>query len=324
MKLFNAILSQIERNALRIAARRRHDSKLIILTYHRVLPKPDPLIPDEPDASLFEFQMRFIARHFNVLPLTDAAELLASDKLPVQTACITFDDGYANNYHVALPILQRLEIPATVFVTTGLLGNGSMFNDTIIESIRVCPELQLDLSSLNLGILDLGDDTRRAAAVQSIIHQLKYDPHKVRSEKAQRIAELAGLDGSSRIMMTDGEVQKLHAAGIEIGAHTVNHPILTNLSAQQAQDEINSSFAYLRDLTGEPPHAFAYPNGQPGRDYDSSHVDMVRRTGFKCAVSTEARYASKHDNPFELPRVTIWSGTSARLTVNLARIYLNG
>jgi peptidoglycan/xylan/chitin deacetylase (PgdA/CDA1 family) len=88
----------------------------MIFTYHRVLERPDPLLPDEPDAALFEQQASWLAQFCNVLSMTDAVRRLAAGTLPARAACITFDDGYANNHDVAMPILRRLGLPATVYV----------------------------------------------------------------------------------------------------------------------------------------------------------------------------------------------------------------
>ncbi len=321
MSLIQDTRERIERTGLRLAARRHRGPRLLIMTWHRILAEPDPLLPGEPDAGLFDIQARFIAQHFTVLPLADAARQMADGSLPELAACITFDDGYANNLDVALPILQRHGLTATVFVATGLLGDGRMFNDTIIESMRACPAPLLDLSALNLGHIDLRDDVARAAAAKQLIERFKYEPPAARAEYAALIAERAGLTDARRLMMTPDELRQLHAAGIDIGAHTVSHPILTRLPAAEAQNEIDSSYGTLTDLLGKSPRTFAYPNGQPGQDYSAAHVEMVRNAGFECAVSTAARCAARNDDPFELPRVTIWSATSAKLTANLARIY---
>jgi peptidoglycan/xylan/chitin deacetylase (PgdA/CDA1 family) len=112
---------------------------LIVLTYHRVLPAPDPMLTAEPDAGLFEAQMTFLARYMVVLPLVEALRRLEAGTLPRRAIAITFDDGYANNAQVALPILRRLGLPATFFIATGYLDGGCMWNDAVIETLRRCP-----------------------------------------------------------------------------------------------------------------------------------------------------------------------------------------
>ena len=99
--------------------------------------------------------MRWIRSWFNVLPLALAVERLRQGDLPARALAITFDDGYADNAEVAAPILERLGLPATFFVTTGFLQGGCMWNDRVIEALRNCAADELDLSELGLGTLDL-------------------------------------------------------------------------------------------------------------------------------------------------------------------------
>src|SRR6185312_13216790 len=132
-----------------------------ILMFHRVLPQKDPLLASEPDAATFSALMELVTSHFNVLRLSDAMARLRARKLPPRAVCITFDDGYANNHAVALPILRARQVPATVFVASGFLDGGRMFNDTIIESLRRAPA-SLDLRDIGLGSYRLTDDSTRA------------------------------------------------------------------------------------------------------------------------------------------------------------------
>ena len=95
------------RGLARFAAPAGPDARLTVLLYHRVLPTSDPLLPAEPDAVLFDSQMALLARIFNVLPLEEALSKLRRGELPARALSITFDDGYADNLDVAVPILQR-------------------------------------------------------------------------------------------------------------------------------------------------------------------------------------------------------------------------
>src|SRR5688500_10667438 len=108
--------------------------KLSILIYHRVHAEVDPIFPAEVDAKQFGLQLNWIKSLFNVLPLDEAIEALEQNRLPARTAAITFDDGYADNTEVALPILKKHNLSATFFICTGYLDGGRMWNDTIIES----------------------------------------------------------------------------------------------------------------------------------------------------------------------------------------------
>src|SRR5262245_10631610 len=145
---------------------------LLVLIYHRVLPEPDPILADEPDARTFAAQMDVLRDVCHVLPLAEGVERLQRGSLPPRAVCITFDDGYANNCEVAAPILAARKLPATVFVATGFIGSGRMFNDTVIESVR-CAGERLDLTDLELGTHALPDAAARRRVIDTILRALK-------------------------------------------------------------------------------------------------------------------------------------------------------
>ncbi len=141
------------------------------------------MLSDEPDAERFAALLDLIAAEFRVLPLREAVSRLRSGSLPARAVCITFDDGYANNCEVASPLLVARQLPATVFVATGFLNGGIMFNDLVIESIRGAPR-ELDLGSIGLGRFELADDEDRRDAAAKIIGALKYLPPADRYARA--------------------------------------------------------------------------------------------------------------------------------------------
>ena len=143
-------------------------ARLSILIFHRVLPQPDPLFPQEMHARQFDAVCGWLANWFKVLPLDRAVDHLQAGTLPARAACITFDDGYADNHHIALPILQAHGLSATFFIATGFLDGGRMWNDTIIETARRSPLPLLDLDSLGLGRHPLGGISQRQAAIAAL------------------------------------------------------------------------------------------------------------------------------------------------------------
>ena len=120
-------------------------------------------------------------------------------------------------------------------------------------------------------------------------------------------------------MLTPQQVQRLHAAGMTIGGHTVTHPILTRLETAQARREIVEGRERLEELIGERVDLFAYPCGKPGRDYSPDHVAMVRSCGFKAAVSTAWGSAGRGSDLWQLPRFTPWDRERWRFGLRLAQ-----
>lgn len=288
-----------------------------MLIFHRVLPDPDPLFPDEMHARRFDALCGWLASWFNVLPLDVAVAKLRRGDLPARAASITFDDGYADNYRVALPILQRHGLTSTFFIATGFLDGGRMWNDSLIEAIRGCDMSELDLSSLDLGCHRIGSVNQRQAAIEAIICQVKYRPVDQRLRVAEQVALLAQAQLPVDLMMTSSEVKSLRRAGMQIGAHTVSHPILALLSEQQARSEIQGSKLYLEQLLGERIGLFAYPNGKPGEDYSVESVDVVRSLDFDAAVSTQWGSSCSGDDLLQIRRFTPWDQTEFRFGIRL-------
>jgi peptidoglycan/xylan/chitin deacetylase (PgdA/CDA1 family) len=296
-------------------------ARLSILIFHRVLPVPDPIFPGEVDAARFDTLCRWIKSWQHVLPLDEAIAQLRAGSLPARACAITFDDGYADNHDVALPILQRHGLTATFFIATGFLNGGRMWNDTVIESVRRSPLPALDLSTvLGPGFEALpivGADAKRSA-IEAIIGRIKYLPVLERAGLVDRIAEKAQADLPDDLMMTSAQVQAMRRAGMQIGAHTVSHPILARLSAQEAREEIGQSKQFLENLLNERIGLFAYPNGKPETDYNAQSVTIAREIGFDAAVATQWGAARSSSDLFQIPRFTPWDQGKLRFGARLA------
>ena len=293
------------------------NARLSILIYHRVLPESDPLFPSEVDSARFDAQMKHVSRIFNILPLADAVERLKSNTLPARAACITFDDGYADNAEIALPILKKHGIPATFFVSTGYLNGGIMFNDSVIECVRMTKKESLSLSSLGLNELPVQTIAEKRSAIESILSILKYREPLLRQELVDEIRSMTGIDPPMDLMLEDDQVRLLSGSGMEIGGHTVNHPILASVDSKIARTEIQNGKEYLEALTGRPVRLFAYPNGKPGTDYLAEHAAIVKELGFDAAVSTAVGVAHKKSDLFQLPRFTPWDRSSLHFSLRL-------
>jgi peptidoglycan/xylan/chitin deacetylase (PgdA/CDA1 family) len=296
---------------------------LLVLTFHRVVPECDPLMPGEPDSRHFATQLDVLARVFTIVPLGEAIALRREGRLPRRALAITFDDGYANNCEVALPLLRARGLRATFFVATGFLDGGMMWNDRVIESVRAARGY-LDLAELGLGRCELTDDAARRATIDRVLNALKYRAQSEREQATYAIAARAGLAPGTQLMMSREQVCQLTRGGMEIGAHTVSHPILARTESATAWKEIAGSRAELESVTGAPVRTFAYPNGRPGEDYSAEHVAMVKRAGFDCAVSTAWGCATPDADVYQLPRVAPWDRTTGRYLVRLLAAYRQG
>ena len=297
-------------------------ARLLVLAYHRVLARPDSMRACEIDAEVFERHVRVLAQQFNVLPLPEAVARLQRGDLKPRSLCISFDDGYADNHDVAYPILRRWGLPATFFVATGYLDGEVMWNDAIVEIVRQAPGVTLDLRRLGLDRYAIGTPPERARSATSIVLGVRYfEP----ARRAACVEELSGIVGAAAVagmMMNAVQVRALAAAGMDIGGHTVSHPILSRVSTAQAWSEITQGKERLESITGAPVTLFAYPNGRPGADYGAEHVAMVQRAGFTAAFTTVRSAARPSADPYQLPRVMPWDRSPLKFSLRLLRSYI--
>lgn len=292
--------------------------RLSILIYHRVMKARDWMRPGEPTEAEFVSHMRLLQRHFTVLPLVEAVQMLKENRLPPRAACVTFDDGYADNATVALPVLQQYGIPATVFVAAGYLNGGSMWNDTVVESLRHFKSDELDLAALGMPVYPTGTDELRRKTAYTIIRECKYLETNRRKEVADYVLKQTEASLPDDLMLTTEQLIALHQQGIEIGGHTFSHPILNSLPAKEAQQEIVRGKAELEAIINGPVRVFAYPNGRPEVDYNDTHVAFVKQAGFEAAVATNWGVSDRNSDFLQLPRFTPWDKTSTRFLVRMA------
>lgn len=317
----------IRRSLLSMLSPGGRRGRLLILTFHQVPVEPDPIAPGIAAADAFEQQMRWLSEYCNVLPLPESAEMLTARMLPARAACVTFDDGYADNLEVAVPILERLSIPATFFITGGAVETGIMWNDLVIEGVRRAGR-ELNLKELDLGWHTLDDFDARRLAIRNLIDKLKYQPLEDRFRTARRVFRAATVGDPPRLMMTSNQVAELARRGFDVGAHTLTHPILAKLDLDAARAEIAGSRDWVANITGMKPKSFAYPNGRPGTDFGPEHERMAEQAGYSVAVSTHWAAARHVDSVFALPRIAPWerdrSGYHLRLMKTVMRSYVGG
>ena len=300
-------------------------AKLSILIFHRVLTQVDPLFPSEATVQSFDWQMGLLKSLFNVLPLPEAVSRLKTGTLPARAAAITFDDGYADNFTQALPILQKHGLHATFFIATAYLDGGRMFNDTVIESVRNTKLARLDLSDMQLGNYELGSTAAKRQAIHQILPKIKYLLPDAREAAAAQLAARAEVENLPLdLMMTTAQLKNLHAAGMEIGGHTHRHPILAKLDRDAARAEIATGKTTLEEKLGTRVRLFAYPNGKPGSDYLPEQAEIVRELEFEGAVSTSHGVSTGRSDKFQLARFTPWDTKPTAYALRLLQILATG
>jgi peptidoglycan/xylan/chitin deacetylase (PgdA/CDA1 family) len=290
--------------------------RLAVLIFHRVLPTPDSFLASDPDVQAFAELMRLVRERFSPLSLAEGLHRLTHHPLPPRAVSVTFDDGYADNLEVALPVLQRLEIPATLFIASGYLDGRCMWNDQLCQAIRHCPGTSVDLTPYGAGIRPLGGPRERAMLVWDLLRVFKYQAPEQREQVAADLAARYAPDLTSP-MLTRTQVRELYNKGVEIGGHTVTHPILARTADQAAYREIAENKEDLEGLLGTRLRFFAYPNGKPNLDFTATHAVMARTLGYQAALTTGHGVAVAGTDPMRLPRFTPWERTPTRFGIRL-------
>ena len=288
----NAITQLVKRGLLRIGHYRRAFAQsafpgVAVLCYHGVrddalpagsIPFQDLHIP----ASTFDSHCRLIAECCDPISLDDWRGAIAGGTaLPKRPVLVTFDDGYRSVLTKAAPILQRHGLPAAVFVCTGPMATrrrlwfdevGSRHGECAVEAWKA---------------RDYGD-WAAACLTGPVV-----------------------ADSDPRALMTADELRSLASiAGIEIGGHTVSHPILSRAPVAVQREEIEQNLRAIEQWSGRQARAFAYPNGRPDIDYTADTVSILRQHGIDFAFTTNTSFARADERALERSRFLLLAGTS--------------
>lgn len=316
----------------RVADQWKHvyDQKALILMYHRVTEvNSDPwglcVTPEK-----FREQLEVLRSAFHPLPLAKLTKALETHNLPSRCVVITFDDGYGDNLHNARPLLEKYDVHATVFLVSGQIKKQKEFwwdelEGIFLQSGTLPAALHLRIDgkehdwelgeSNSLSVEDvvrysdwragMKPPTSRHSTYYAVWQQMQPLEEEQKQEILDELSEWAGVDRVVRsthrtlsqeqiCALADGEI-------VEIGAHTVTHPVLPEFSLDVQRKEIEQSKLRLEEIVGHPVNKFAYPHGQ----YSQSTLTLLREAGFHCACSTASEVTKKDIDSFELPRFQV-------------------
>jgi peptidoglycan/xylan/chitin deacetylase (PgdA/CDA1 family) len=304
-------------------ALRQSAGRAVILMYHTIVDQPDRsrgawAIEHARDA--FRRQMTFVRERMNPLPLSELVDRLASHRpLPPNAIAITFDDGYEDNYSYAYPVLKDLEIPATIYLTTGHLETRKTFWwDAISGMMATTSEKQLDLAELarKLGLpnplegaISLRTIDERQQAADYVSGIFKAARLTLRPGAVDAVAELLRVSEIPQgpPMLTWKQIAEMRGHGIDFGAHTISHPDLTELSDTDALEEIDGSKQEIESRLRAPVTTFAFPYGTE-HHWTPSLARIAQRIGFRSVVSADTGFVDGSSDLHRLRRITLPRG----------------
>lgn len=294
-------------------------SKVAVLTYHRICNKNDDWSLNPLPVKSFKEHLKFLTDSYNIISLDDLVDLVAKrEPIHEKTAVLTFDDGYKDNYTNAYPLLEKYDIPATIYLTSKLIGTGELvwadkvgyiIYHSLVDQIKIDELVEYDLGSKF-------DKYQTFSLIKRKLGDL------TELEKSYFIDKLANLcqveipaDAGCELMLSWDEVKEMDENNIDFGAHTINHPVLPELSSKEARWEILESKRVLEENLQKSVNHFSYPYGTFNQDV----VGIVKDLKFKSAVTLDQNLVNtKKDNLYTLSRMDGFAD------LNFLKLFLSG
>lgn len=294
MKLKEYILMAAQLVGLNLLSKMMTKNKPRVIMFHKVVEKikEDATYPESISLELLDEVFAYIKKAYTVYTLKDLVQYrLTNDSYPSNAIVLTFDDGFCSFQDSVLPLLKKHELKATVFICPLLIE----------QNTTIWPELLADASENN-SLMGFNQ-----SKLPELIAQLKT---LSTSERDNATTELFQHDycferialNKHRQLMTWEDLKGVISSGlVEVGSHSMSHPILSKETDEDAMFEIEESKKLIEKRLGLPVVSFCYPNGQAD-DYTFKHVNMLKNTGYLCAVNSTFGLLQKADSCYEIPR----------------------
>ncbi len=309
----NLLKSMLNRSGLLVLTRRLFDS-LVILRYHSV--KDDPGAHDDFISSgiihstdIFTAQMEMVARQYQPLSLDEVPGILAGRKtFPKNAVVVTFDDGYADNEEIVAPILSRVGIPGTFFLTVDHIGQGiGPWYVRLRYGFWKTP-LSEWLSPHNNKVYRFADTEERVTAFLEHCYLCTILSGAVQLEFVEKTMASLEIDEQGvydRLMLTWPQAKSLISMGHTVGSHSLSHPNLSYIGQGELSNEINVSKKIIEEKIGIQVEHFSYPNPALTPNFDDRVIQTIITAGYLTAVSSFSGCVNRGNNPFCLSRMTV-------------------
>lgn len=299
----------LDSGALRLAAGVR-DPSAAILMYHSVLPDPslqvDLLGGIAHSEPVFRKQMDLLARNFHPVSLDQVAKyLFGGADLPKRSVIVTFDDGYADNHEVAMPVLDQVGVPATFYVTVDCVENRRLpwpsrlrfaFRNTKLS-------MWVDPMAKTWTLKHPAEREEALLASCDICCQLSGTSQEAFVSRVERDLEASVPNRSGSFMMSYDQLRTLSQHGHTVGSHTLTHPNMAYLNEGEARQELTRSKQLLELHLGGPIKHFSYPCPALSPHWNAQTIELSCAAGYESGVTTSSGLTRRGDNPFCLRRI---------------------
>jgi peptidoglycan/xylan/chitin deacetylase (PgdA/CDA1 family) len=282
----------------------------VILAYHSIVEEPketEQILGLSASRKTFEAHMRILAEQFSPVTVAEVAEFAENGrKLPPRAVAVTFDDGFADNFTVAVPVLARYGIPATFYIFVNAVAAGTLpWYCRVRFAFSTTRKKEWQLSGSNRTYSLESPANRKAAltAAWEACAGKTGDDQLAAVTQIERSLNVESVNGEHGFMMTWSQVQELRKAGHTVGAHTMSHPNVAHVSETEARFEIVESKKRLEQELGVPVEHFSYPHPALNPQWSRQTLEITREAGFKSAVLTTCGPIRRGDDPLALKRI---------------------
>src|SRR6266496_4222350 len=281
-----------------------------ILMYHSVLPDPeaqtDVLGGIAHSAAEFRAQMELLARDYRPVSLNDVVKNLCNGReLPIRSVVVTFDDGYADNYEVAMPILSQLGVPAVFYVTVDCVENRTMpWPSRLRYAFRKTNQpAWVDGRSNSWILKDSASREQAFLAASDECCRLSGEGQQEFVRRIETELQIALPHQLGSLMMSHDQVRALTEHGHTVGSHTMSHPNMAYIKEDEAHRELADSKRRLESHLGFPVKHFSYPCPALSPHWTDRTVELSREAGYESGVTANSGLAHRGDDPLTLKRM---------------------
>lgn len=280
--------------------------KNIILTFHRLRPQGSVRNPYDtcPSISVETFRqaISLITNSFEIVSLRTLANCLDRK---VEYASVTFDDGWRDTYTLAFPILKEFNAPATIFVSTGKIGQTRPFWQQLLgnhfkKAVHINEKEDQECLRNIIGLRKL--EALDYEQYKKTVNKWKLKNNEYIQRQMERLDIECGKTAGNgdRIFLNEDEIREMkNSSLIDFGSHTVNHVILTNEDHDIVKWELSGSRAKLMKVTGNEIDTLSYPNG----NYSEDIIKTAKDVGYKIACTAKRNRVGIGNNLMQLPRI---------------------